>query len=196
MGSPSVIGVLLGVGLWVGAVGMIFDPTLTLLFDKKLWDGGGQLTVCQVVFAHCRPTFAVSQTIFSTSVAVSVVLKFQNLYPPVAYMATIVLFFELFSHSYSYLPEDNMHIAVYSLSFIFVFLVNAYVVYVLWDERIRKTFRFHMYLFCISFAGYWFSIIASDTALGWSKHYYSFFIIEMIGLLAYILVQANLATLI
>jgi hypothetical protein len=72
----------------------------------------------------------------------------------------------------------------------------VYVVYVLWDKRIRGTFRFQMYLFCISFAGYWIAIIASDTALAWSKHYYSFFIIEMIGLLAYILVQANLATLI
>jgi hypothetical protein len=152
--------------------------------------------VCQVIFAHCRPTFAVSQTIFSTSVAVSVVLKFQNLYPPVAYMATLVLIFELFSYSYSYPPEDNMHIAVYSMSFIFVFLLNVYVVYVLWDQRIRATFRFQIYLFCIIFAGYWIAIIASDTALGWSKHYYSFFFFEMMGLLAYIWVQANLATLI
>jgi hypothetical protein len=137
MDSPPVLRLLLSVGLWAGAVGMIFDPTLTLLFDQKLWDDGGgrQLTVCQVVFAHCRPTFAVSQTIFSTSVAVSVVLKFQlKCQEKVAYMAALVLFIELFSHSYSYLPEDSMHVAVYSTPFFLVFLLMSRIFYRVTDE--------------------------------------------------------------
>ena len=179
---------VLKIAIGIGGAGILFDPWVTLLTSRRLDDdGGAQLTICEIMYnnAQGRPSFAVFQTLFASSVTFNALRWIQD--STVAQWATVSLFIELFAYSTPYMNSPGkMQMISLIINYLNILLLNFIDV-----QKMRESETQTLRTPILAMASIITVLVGIDSleTTNFTKQYHLYFALEWIGLVAYVVVQ-------
>ena len=188
MKNRSTLSLALKISLWVGGVGLLLDPLVSLYTSKRLDDdGGNQLTICEIMYnnAQGRSSFAVFQTLFACAAMFSALRYLGNTRDALARWAITSLFIELFAYSTPYMQSPyRMHTLSLCVNYLNLLILNSVDVYYTTDVSYFRITSLSLAWVAAILIG-----IDSIGATNFTKQYHAYFFLEWIGLVGYVSVQ-------